>query len=926
MTEETLFTDALAIPDPAERAAFLDRACAGDAALRDRLTRLLDVHGRAGGFLGTPAAAFAEHAGPESDETRTGPSAPDAEVPLDFLAPSDKPGVLGRLGHYEVREVIGRGGMGVVLKVFDENLHRVVAIKVMAPQLAASATARQRFTREARAQAAVAHEHVVTIHAVEEANGLPYIVMQFVAGQSLQDRLDKTGPLPVAEVLRIGMQAASGLAAAHAQGLVHRDVKPANILLENGVERVKLTDFGLARAADDASLTQSGQVAGTPQYMSPEQAEGRPVDARSDLFSLGSVLYATCAGRPPFRASTSMAVLKRVCEEAATPVREVNPEVPGWLADVIAKLHAKDPAGRFQSAAEVADLLGRHLAHVQHPSVIPLPVAETPAAPGRPGRRGRRWAAAAAVLVLLVAGLGTTEATGITKIRATVIRIFTPDGTLVVETDDPAVKVTVEGDGDLVITGAGPQEVRLRAGSYRLRATKDGKAVKLDRDLVTITRGDTQIVRVRLEGEAPPAAAAPKSEAGAFVLLSGKGVAERRVESLPEAVQAASAGDTIEVRGNGPFAIDPLVLHTPLVIRAGDGFRPVIEASEGFRSMIETRTEKWKWEVALLQADAPLVLEGLEFRCRPRKRQMVGGVEVLKASKTLHVANCRFMTRNMDRQIVCTEAGRAEVRNCAFLLRPIYQAVTGEYYGPYSLAARPGTRLTMDNSLATACLMMNWGPGDPREGSIRLTRSTLRTARSFAFEFLAPDRDDGKFAEADWTTKAFQVEASSNLIHSSEVLQFIQVALKMLPPGEAEACLPRIVGWQGERNVYAVDRPFLGLMGRAGPGAPWSMTPSKLPTGLAGWKQLWGSAEAGSVEGKVHYRNGDPLTKIENDLETVTLEDFRLRPDSAGHRAGKDGKDLGADVDLVGPGPAYERWKKTPAYQEWLKETGQINK
>src|SRR5204863_10215328 len=172
--------------------------------------------------------------------------------------------------------------MGIVLRAFDAKLHRVVAIKVMAAQLATSATARKRFTREAQAAAAVSHDHIVTIHAVEEANGLPYLVMQYVAGQSLQDRLDKEGPLDLPEVLRIGMQAAAGLAAAHAHGIVHRDVKPANILLENGVERVKLTDFGLARAIDDASLTQSGVIAGTPQYMSPEQAEGQPADHRSD--------------------------------------------------------------------------------------------------------------------------------------------------------------------------------------------------------------------------------------------------------------------------------------------------------------------------------------------------------------------------------------------------------------------------------------------------------------------------------------------------------------------------------------------------------------------------------------------------------------------------------------------------------------------
>jgi hypothetical protein len=440
-----------------------------------------------------------------TDDTRTGPTAADDGDEIGFLDPSEKPGSMGRLGHYEVQEVVGRGGMGVVLKAFDERLHRVVAIKVMAPQLASSATARRRFTREARAAAAVTHDHIVTIHAVEDAGPLPYIVMQFVAGVSLQDRLDRTGSLQLDEVLRIGMQAASGLAAAHSQGLVHRDVKPANILLENGVERVKLTDFGLARAADDASLTQSGAVAGTPSFMSPEQAEGKPIDHRSDLFSLGSVLYAMCTGRPPFRSSTSMGVLKRVCEETPTPIRETNSEVPDWLAAVVEKLHAKDPAARFQSAAELADVLGRHLAHVQHPSVVPLSAFlkspdGSPSAT-RPARRNR-WAVAAAVLVAMLAVLGTTEATGVTGVRATVIRVFTPEGTLVVEVDDPDVTVTIEGDGGLVITGAGPKEVRVRPGTYTVRASKDGKPVT--EELISITRGGKETVRVRRE---PPATA-----------------------------------------------------------------------------------------------------------------------------------------------------------------------------------------------------------------------------------------------------------------------------------------------------------------------------------------------------------------------------------------------------------------------------------
>jgi serine/threonine protein kinase len=298
---------------------------------------------------------------------------------LYFLQPADRPDLLGTLGQYEVQEVIGQGGMGLVLKAIDPPLHRAVAIKVLAPALAGSAMARQRFRREAQAAAAVCHEHVVTLHGVHETDGLPYLVMQYIAGESLQARLDRTGPLELLEIVRIGHQTASGLAAAHAQGLIHRDIKPANLLLENGLARVKITDFGLARMVDDVALTQNGVVAGTPEYMAPEQARGEAVDHRSDLFSLGGVLYAMCTGMPPFRASSAVAVLRRVSDEAPTPIRSLDPGVPPWLEAFIMRLLAKDPAERFQSAAEVAALLEGYLAHLRQPAVVPAP--EQPPAP-----------------------------------------------------------------------------------------------------------------------------------------------------------------------------------------------------------------------------------------------------------------------------------------------------------------------------------------------------------------------------------------------------------------------------------------------------------------------------------------------------------------------------------------------------------------
>jgi serine/threonine protein kinase len=329
----------------------------------------------------------------EASEARTQPGPVALSTAhLPFLIPSDQPGHLGRLGPYEILEEIGRGGMGIVLKAFDEKLQRLVAIKVLAPHLAADDTSRQRFLREARAAAAIRHENVITIYAVEEAGSLPYLVMEYIAGPSLQDLLDRRGPPSLQEIVQIGAQTAAGLAAAHARGLVHRDVKPANILLETQARqgetaasqyRVKLTDFGLARSVDEAQmahvgpkpqagidtrLTQVGVVAGTPQYMAPEQARGEPLDHRADLFSLGSVLYALGSGRSPFRGATLVAVLADVCEETPPPLRQLNPAVPGWLAELVAKLHAKEPARRYQTATEVADLLNRYLPTGWRPS------------------------------------------------------------------------------------------------------------------------------------------------------------------------------------------------------------------------------------------------------------------------------------------------------------------------------------------------------------------------------------------------------------------------------------------------------------------------------------------------------------------------------------------------------------------------------
>jgi len=300
-------------------------------------------------------------------------SLPHVDFVLSQLAPTDDPGMLGRIGSYEVSGVVGAGGMGVVLKAHDRTLDRIVAIKVMSPHLASNGSARTRFAREAKAAAAVLHPNVIAIHGVDSDRSLPYLVMPYVRGASLQKRIDTQGPLPLKDILRVGTQIAAGLAAAHEQGLVHRDIKPANILLEGGVERVTITDFGLARTADDASMTGSGVIAGTPRYMSPEQARGETIDARSDLFSLGSVLYAMCTGHSPFRAETSYGVLHRITHDSPRAIREINSDIPFWFCRLIERLHAKAPDDRLQTAEYIGQLLLDCITHVEQPERQPLP-------------------------------------------------------------------------------------------------------------------------------------------------------------------------------------------------------------------------------------------------------------------------------------------------------------------------------------------------------------------------------------------------------------------------------------------------------------------------------------------------------------------------------------------------------------------------
>lgn len=420
---------------------------------------------------------------------------------LNFLQSTTHPDSIGRFGRYEIKEILGRGGMGLVMRGYDPALERHSAIKVLAPEFAAHAPARQRFSREAKSAAAVVHEHVVPIQTVDEVEGLPYLVMPVIEGTSLEKRIGDNGPLELLEILRIGMQTASGLAAAHEQGLVHRDVKPANILLENSVERVMITDFGLARAADDASMTRSGVIAGTPQFMSPEQARGGDIDHRSDLFSLGSVLYSMCTGHSPFRAETTMGILHRIVNDDPRSIRTLNPQIPAWLEQIIFRLLAKDVDKRFSNAGEVADLLGRWLAHLQQPDKFPCPVFEFP-------RRANGWRENGWIKKLIVGSMGVIALT----VATVLIVLETGKGTISIEADADSVPIRImKGNKvfDRLQVTQGKASIRIAAGEYVIEVDGEDLGLKISDGEITLTRGGKALVHV-VEKKSDPSTPAPE--------------------------------------------------------------------------------------------------------------------------------------------------------------------------------------------------------------------------------------------------------------------------------------------------------------------------------------------------------------------------------------------------------------------------------
>jgi predicted Ser/Thr protein kinase len=312
-------------------------------------------------------------------------------------------------GRYELEQQVGSGGMSKVFRAHDRLLERTVALKILHEHYSQDDEYVERFRREARAVAQLAHPNVVTVIDRGEHESRQYIVFEYVDGENLKQLVEREGPLPVRQIIELGLQVAHALASAHARGVVHRDVKPQNVLLsEEGVPKV--TDFGIARTSDVESVTLTGTVMGTSEYISPEQARGEPVDYRSDVYSLGAILFELCTGDVPYPGENPVSVAMRHLHEPVPSARARRREVPARLDAAIRHAMAKDPAERFGSMDElIAELEGclRALGGGEETIVLPAPVR-----PRRGKRRGGRRFVRALVLSLVALLLVGAAAVG----------------------------------------------------------------------------------------------------------------------------------------------------------------------------------------------------------------------------------------------------------------------------------------------------------------------------------------------------------------------------------------------------------------------------------------------------------------------------------------------------------------------------------
>lgn len=712
-----------------------------------------------------------------------------------WLESDGDPAVIGRLGQFRLTEFIGRGGMGAVFKAEDLKLQREVAVKVLLPELASNKEACERFLREARAIAAINHINIVTVHAVGEDAALPYFVMEYVHGHSLQEHLDRRGRLKDSETIRIARHVTKGLAAAHARGIIHRDIKPANILIQKDSKRAKLTDFGLARSSGDGSLTSAGFLVGTPAYLPPEALEEKQTDERSDLFSLGVTFYRSVTGRLPFEGPTPFATMQQVAKAEFTPLRDIVPEINYEIHDIINTLLQRDPNQRIQSAEELLSRLKAAKSDSADPSDQSLPVIVT-AGPsntvdqfsGSKTKIDQRLvltSAAALVACSLTVYFAFFQSPQRASEMGTQVanngRVETnsnsPDGiagsnthrTEAKPSNDSSAGATriaegIKGESDIdsrkdILGVARNAEVGKTA-----MPEKSDNAVSVVSSTTSLSVATTSIPEPRPKKLKP------------YVLISANGDSRSQFDSLRDAILAAPPESTVQITESGRHAIRrPIALrNTPLTITAREGVVPTIVADldNDLTPMISTESD-------LTLRGLILVAEGEDL---DEVDRATAGALLSVRGAMLKCSACRFTARE--------GAAIAVLENC-----PSATWIDCELYGPHSVAIhwQPSVDgyFTVEQSTALSRVFVS-SPRFTNSANIVLTKN------AFANDFLFESRPESTAPELSPQQKnpILKMAVERNVILSGDALINI----------EADEAVPvlnlaRGLLWRGQDNT-----------------------------------------------------------------------------------------------------------------------------
>ncbi|QDU25728.1 Serine/threonine-protein kinase PrkC [Anatilimnocola aggregata] len=800
--------------------------------------------------------------------------------------PATRAGEITHLGPYRIVKVLGRGGMGVVYQAEDEQLSRLVAIKAMLPSQS-NATSRQRFLREARAAAALKHDHVVTIYQVGEDQGLPFIAMEFLEGESLEDRLERETTLPLAEVMRIGREIALGLSAAHQRKLIHRDIKPGNIWLEAPRGRVKVLDFGLARAAgaaDEQNLTHSGTIVGTPAYMAPEQARGEEVDGRTDLFSLGCILYRLATGKSAFQGRDLVSTLLNLATLTPPAPEAIRPDLPARLSQLIQQLLAKDREQRPPSADAVVQLLESMMAEQGSSSVASAPLIsivtnkpkQSARAKTQPPLQSARWSAK---WLMVAAGF----AAAMIIAAAMVYRIQTDQGSFVVEINDPAVEIKLREQGlvledkahnrEFTIKTTG-QQAPQKSGNYELKPGQglqllvvDNGGLEVPTQEFKLTRGDKVRVRIKLDlpvAQQPPTVPkTPDTSAPAIVTkvprksntpysVVGANGSRKAFKTFSGAIEDYKDEDWLEVSGDGPYELPPIQWHRRnLSIRAAAGSRPSFYPN----AAIEQPTQS-SW---IHLREGNLRFEGCDF-----VGLRAGDYHLIETTGNCQIINCRlFKTDSSISLILSLNGPQNRVEN----------SLLAHGFSHGSLAVGPKCELDFINNIYICAAYVYFGcvPGGGQR--IRLEHNT----------FLG----GGNLIQV-WpgVTERVRVEATGNIFAANEGGVLANATVK-----EVEQ-VKDVLDWQGKDNVLwnGTQRFYV----------QWNDNASVL-TSLAEWQKLWGENDQNTQVATGRFFQFDTATVAASTAARIqAIKD----PIDARRPAGFQG---GPAWDLIGPGEAFVR-------------------